>query len=196
MEIDYTIGIPEKDLKLYRTYMNSKIDIYQDNDSYVFRNESKTNQKYFESFEHRQIQNEAAKILSSSSNLLVYMLGKSENDLKKIERRMIKSFSQSEIEKNSKNIEKEYNQFKTKVMQKKLENDREYKSLCDLINHPLFHQVMTRDKSFLIYILNHKYFPYHPRYEEIQGKYTKYLCPETANNESEEDENEEMEEEN
>ena len=67
MEIDYTSEIPEKQLKLYRTYMNSKIDIYQDNDGYAYRDETKTNQKYFESYEHRQIQNDAAKILSNSS---------------------------------------------------------------------------------------------------------------------------------
>lgn len=199
MEIDYTSGIPEKDLKLYRTYMNSKIDIFQNNDGYVYRNESKINQKYFESFEHRQIQNESAKILANSSNILVYLLGKNENNLEHVKRKLMKSFSQSEVddkENNSKSVESEYNKFKKKVMQKKLENDREYKQLCELIDHPRFHEVITRDKAFLNYVLHHKYLAYHPKYEELTEKYKKYLCPMAVNNEEESEENEEIEQDN
>ena len=37
MEIDFASGWSEKDLKVYRNFMNTKIDIFQPTDGYVFR---------------------------------------------------------------------------------------------------------------------------------------------------------------
>ena len=176
VDYDYTSNVSEKDLKLYRKYMNSKIDIYQDNDGYVFRNKDKTNVDYYESYEHRQIQNEASKILSSSSNLLVYLLGKNMNNLEKVKNSLIKCFSQSEVEgqeNNPKYVESEYLKFKRKIMVKKLVNDTEYLHLCRLIDHPQFYEWMDGNKSFMNYVINHKYFQYHQRYEEIKERYEK-----------------------
>ena len=36
---------------------------------------------------------------------------------------------------------------------------------------------MVGNNAFLKYILNHKYLKYHEKYEEINEKYRKYLCP-------------------
>jgi hypothetical protein len=176
VDYDYTSNIPEKDLKLYRKYVNSKIDIYQDNDGCVFRNKEKTNVDFYESYEHRQIQNEASKILSSSSNLLVYLLGKNLNSLESVKYSLIKCYSQSEVEgkeNNPKYVESEYLKFKRQIMVKKLKHDSEYAHLCRLIEHPQFYEWMDGNKSFVNYIINHKYFLYHPKCEEIRERYEK-----------------------
>ena len=210
MEVDYTQEANEKDLRLFRTYMNSKIDIFQSNEDFVFRNEN-VNQRYMGSFEHRQMQNNSAKILTSASNMLVYTLAKNLGNLEKSQRDLRKVFyCDREVSKENsvENIAKEHKEFKNKVMRKKLQNDHEYLTLCEFINNSRFHDIMMTNLNFLKYILSHKYFIYHPKYEEINEKYRKLLCPvfrsssqSSAQNESqsvsqadEEEEEEEVEE--
>jgi hypothetical protein len=179
MEVDYTDGIAEKDLKVYRSFMNTKIDIYQPNDGYVFR-KNKTTEAFHQSFEHRQMQNSAAKILSSASSMLVYSLAKSSESLNSTKKKMKSVFTMTKVEDpnyNAEYVENKYNQFNKKVMLKKLENDTEYLQLCEYINNPRFNDLMRTNLSFVKYILNHKYIKYHPQFEEISEKYRKFLCP-------------------
>jgi hypothetical protein len=179
MEVDYTQDTNEKELKLYRTYMNSKIDIFQGNEDYVFRNEN-VNQGYMGSFEHRQMQNNSAKILTNASNMLVYTLAKNLGNLEKSQKELRKVFyfdREAEKENSVHNIAKEHKEFKKKIMRKKLQKDQEYLTLCEFINNSRFHDIMMTNLNFLRYILSHKYLVYHPRYEEINEKYRKLLCP-------------------
>lgn len=150
MEVDYSEGINEKDLKLYRTFMNSKIDIFQTNDEYVFRNE-KVKQKFYESYEHRQMQDNASKILSSASNLLVYSLAKGLDNLDISQTQLKQVFSKNEVEQkeyNIKYVEKKHAELKRNLMRKKLENDSEYIQLCEFIENPRFHEILTTNRSF------------------------------------------------
>lgn len=179
MEVDYTADFDEKELKMYRNYMNSKIDIFQSNDGYVFRNKNVT-QKFYESFEHIQMQNNAAKILSSASNQMLYTLAKDLDGLEATQKIMKKAFVQHIVpghENDRDYVESQHLQFKKNIMRKKLENDYEYQQLCDFIENPRFGEAMVGNRAFLRYILNHKYLNYHPKYEEIKEKYQKYLCP-------------------
>lgn len=91
MEVDYTEGIPEKELTVYRNYMNSKIDIFQAPTGSVFRN--KSGGKFYESFEHRQMQNSACKILSSPSNLIYYSYQKGYESIAKAKNELINNFT-------------------------------------------------------------------------------------------------------
>jgi hypothetical protein len=195
MEIDYTEGIPEKDLKVYRNFMNTKIDIFQSTDGYVLR-KNKNLDSFHQSFEHRQMQNSAAKILSSASNLLVYSLAKNCDNLNSTNKKMKSVFTMTKVddpEYNVEQVENKYNQFNKQVMLKKLQNDSEFIQLCQYISNPRFHELMKSNLTFLKFILNHKYVKYHPLYEEINEKYRKYLCP-MYNQNNTEDENMEEEE--
>jgi hypothetical protein len=178
MEIEITNYSSQPELKLYRSFMNSKIDIFQDSDGYVFRNDGKV-VDYSNSYERRQNLNESAKILSDSSSLLLHTLGSKYKSVEETKYRLRTNFSIVDpgAKYNSKYIENDYMNFKRNVMMKKLENDEEFKKLCEFIEHPRFHEVMIRDWSFLNYILNHKYIKYHPKYEELAEKYSSHLCP-------------------
>lgn len=177
MEIDYNTLCSEKEIKLARRYMNSKIDIFQEPEKFAFRPINLT-QRFHNSYEHQQIQNDSSDILSSSSNLLIHTIASGQNNLYKTKRQLQNTFSMKNYnEPNPKQIEKQYNQTKTKIMIKKLENDSEYKQLDDFINKEKFHQLMMTNKNFAKFILFHKYIKYHPKYEEINQKYLKTLCP-------------------
>jgi hypothetical protein len=187
MELDYKALCSDKELKLARSFMNSKIDIFQDIDSYVFRNKEIT-QAFQNSYEHQQIQNDSAKILSSSSNLLLYTLGTNTNDLAKTKHDLKKTFTLTNEDINPLSInesENEYNKFKKKMMVKKLENDPDYNHLNQIINHPNFDQLMRSRLDVLKYVVTHRYLQYHPKGEEILKNYKimHVLQQHTGNNE-------------
>lgn len=194
MEVDYTNEFQEKELKMYRSFMNTKIDIFQDSESFVFRTKS-VKQPFFKSYEHELIQNEASGILSNSSDLLVFSLGKELDNLTLAKHQLKKSISMSKTHETDiqMNTENEYKNFKKKIMMKKLANDSEYKQLSDFISSPQFESLMKTNINFARFILKHKYLCYHPKYEEIKTKYKKLLCPayasassNTSNNSEEE----------
>jgi hypothetical protein len=177
MEIDYNVICSEKEIKQARTYMNSKIDIFQEPEDFVFRPVTLT-QRIHNSYEHQIIQNDSSNILSSSSNLILYSITSGENNIHKTKKRLHNTFSMNNYkEPDAKEIEKQYNQTKIKIMMKKLENDSEYKQLDEFINKERFHQLMITNKNFAKFILFHKYIKYHPKYEELNQKYLKTLCP-------------------
>jgi hypothetical protein len=177
MEIDYKALCSEKEINLARKYMNSKIDIFQDPEEYVFRPINVT-QRFHNSYEHQQIQNHSSDILSSSSSILMYSIASGQNNIYKTKSHIKNTFSMKDYkEPDPKEIEKQYNQTKTKIMMKKLENDPEFQKLDEFINNDKFHQLMLTNKTFAKYILFHKYIKYHPRYEELHQKYSKTLCP-------------------
>jgi hypothetical protein len=186
MEVDYTEDLSERELKICRNYMNSKIDIFQSQDGYVFRNKN-VKQNFQESYEHIQMQNNAARILSSASDQLVFSLAKEYNNLDATTYTMKKTFTLNKIEEKEYDInyvENEYNSFKNKIMRKKLQNDADYRQLCEFIDSPRFNEVMLSNRQFLRYILNHKYFIYHTKHDEINQTYRKYLCPMFNQNQS------------
>lgn len=196
MEIDFVSGWSEKDLKVYRNFMNTKIDIFQPTDGYVFR-KNKNLDSFHQSYEHRQIQNNAAKILSSASNLLVYSLAKNCESLNSTTKKMKSVFTMTKVDDpnyNVEQVENKYNQFNKQVMFKKLENDADFIQLCQYISNPRFNELMKSNLTFLKYILNHKYFKYHPLYEDINEKYRKYLCPMYHQNNAEDENMEDGEE--
>lgn len=186
MENQSDFFLNEQDKNLYRSYMNTKIDIFQNNDGYVFRN--KNIHPFYNSYEHFLMQDSTASILSSSSNLIIYSLSKNYQDINKSRHELRKIFHQKFVDDPSNQgnlVEKKYKEFHNKTMREKLEDDEEYKSLKSLIDHPRFEQIMSSNHSFLRYILNHKYLRYHPRYEEIKEKYNKSRCPFYNQNSSE-----------
>jgi hypothetical protein len=169
MEFDYKTHCSEKEIKLARNYMNAKIDIFQDIDSYVFRNKEIT-QEFKNSYEHELIQNDSAKILSNSSNMLIYCLGNGVDDITKAKHLLKKNFT-LDISQPIDQIEDEYTAFKKKMMIKKLETDPDYTHLCTIISHPSFHQLMMSRNDVLRYVISHRYLQYHPQHEEIIKKY-------------------------
>jgi hypothetical protein len=187
MEIEYNAICSEDELKEARTYMNSKIDIFQENDELVFRPNT-VSQSFHESYEHQQIQNDASNILSSSSNLLMYTIASGENNIHKTKRHFQNAFSMNNYkEPDSNEIEKQYKITKMKIMHKKLENDPEYKQLDEFINKEKFHQLMITNKNFAKFILFHKYIKFHPKYDELNQKYLKTLYPSNNISNSESD---------
>jgi hypothetical protein len=177
MEIDYNAICTEKELKLAQTFMNSKIDIFQEPEDYVFRPIT-VSQRFHESYEHQQIQKDTSNILSSSSSLLMYTIASGENNIYKTKKKLQNTFSMSNYkESNPKDIENQYNQIKMKIMHKKLENDPEFIQLDEFINKEKFHQLMMTNKNFAKFILFHKYIKFHPKHEELNQKYLKTLCP-------------------
>ena len=178
MEIDYSSICSESDLKLARKVMNAKIDIFQEPNSYVFRNKNIT-QGFYNSYEHQIIQNDTVSLLSSSSNILLFSIANGDNNISLSRYSLRKNFIMNDADKkeNCKDMEIEYNKLKKRIMMKKLENDDEFKQLCDFINNPKFHQLMTTNRNFAKFILYHKYLEYHSKYEEINKNYLKILCP-------------------
>jgi hypothetical protein len=172
MELDYKAYATTQEINLARKFMNTKIDIFQDIDSYVIRGKD-IKQGFKDSYEHEQIQNDSARILSNSSNLLLYSLGNNINDLSKTKHTLKTTFSltNEDIGQPFEDMENEYTAFKKKLMAKKLETDTDYIYLCNLINHPSFHQLMVTRNDILKYVISHKYLQYHPKYEEIIKKY-------------------------
>jgi hypothetical protein len=194
MEIDYTAGVSQKDLKVYRNFMNTKIDIFQPTDGYVFR-KNKNLDSFHQSYEHRQMQNNAAKILSSASSILLYSLAKNCENINSTTKKMKSVFAMTKVDDyNVEEVENKYNHFNKQVMFKKLQNDADFIQLCEYIINPRFNELMKTNLSFLKYILNHKYIKYHPLYEEISEKYRKYLCPMYNQNNADDDNMEEEEE--
>ena len=109
-------------------------------------------------------------ILSSASNKLLYSLSKEIDNIEVTDKVLKKVFTMNKVsgkENDADYVEKQHLQFKKKIMRKKLENDTEYKQLCEFIDNPRFEDAMTGNKAFLRYIVNHKYIIYHPRYDEI-----------------------------
>jgi hypothetical protein len=179
MEIDYTSLCSDSELKIARKVMNSKIDIFQEPNSYVFRSKN-IKQNFHNSYEHQIIQNDTAIILSSSSNLLLYSIANGDNDIHKSKYFLKKNFPMTEAYDGKdcfRDMENQYNNLKKRIMMKKLENDEEFKQLCDFINNSKFHQLMTTNTNFAKFILYHKYLEYHSKYEEINKNYLKLLCP-------------------
>jgi hypothetical protein len=194
----YLYDLNDAERKICRTFMNSKIDIFQDTSGYVYRGKN-INQKFANSYEHIKMQNDAACVLSSASNLLVFTLGKGLNSMNQSIFKLKKTFTQNEIEDKESSdsyVQSEYKKIKFRLMKKKLETDQEYKKLCEIIDSPVFDSLMRSNLSLLKAILNHKYFPYHPKYEEINEKYRKLLCPAMNQGTNSNTEEEEVEEEN
>ena len=188
MEGGNNISINEKDKTLFRSFMNTKIDIFQPNDGYVIRNSQF--QKFQNSYEHRLMQDSSANILSNASNLLVYSLSKNIDGISRTKYQLKKIFVQNKIEDgqyDSESIEKKYEDFHNKTMRKKLQNDVEFQTLGSFLEHPRFEELMRTNPSFLRYIMNHKYIKYHPKYEEIKQQFNQSTCPMFNGNPNEED---------
>jgi hypothetical protein len=186
MEAESNILIDDKDKYIFRSFMNTKIDIFQDNDEYVVR-DTKVHE-FRDSYEHRLIQDSSSNILSNASNLLLYSLSKNYNIEKtkhELRKTFLKKIGNIELEPNY--MEKKYEDFHNETMRKKLENDNEYKTLCGFLEHPRFDDLMISNHSFLRYIMNHKYIKYHPKYQQLKEKFDKKKCPFSGQNSDEND---------
>ena len=172
------------------THMNSKIDIFQDTDSFVYRNNNIITQPFSESYEHIGLQNQSAKLLTSASNILLYSNSNIRTSIKssiinnvnqeraKFEVR--KMFYKINLEKNENNVEeilKGCTDYKYHINVEKYKNNEAYIKLDSYISSPRFHEYMLKDKSFLKFILEHPLIVYHTKYEELNRTYRKYLCP-------------------
>jgi hypothetical protein len=186
MEAESNLLIDEKEKQIFRSYMNTKIDIFQANDGFVMR--SSKDHEFRDSYEHRLMQDSSSNILSNSSNLIIFSLSKNSgiaNIKHELRKTFLKNIGNKEMDPNI--IEKKYEDFHNERMRKKLENDNEFKTLSGFLDHPRFDELMTSNHSFLRYIMNHKYIKYHPRYRELKEKFDKKRCPFFSQNSEEND---------
>ena len=112
--------LTEEEQKIMRNYQNSKLNIYQTPENkYFFKFKS----DYNNSYEHREIQNNSAKYLASSSNFIFYTIGRDCNTVYEAEREIKNNFSN--IYKTSINtmsqdqLKKEIKEIKYKIIENK-----------------------------------------------------------------------------
>jgi len=170
----------ERNLKYMNTHMNSKLDIFQDIDNYVYRNGFLITQPFLESYEHIGLQNQSAKLLSSASNLLLYGDSKRITNDQRSKFEIKRMFTKSELKQNENKtitVLKGCEEYLKKITETKYRDNEAFKKLDAFISNPRFSEFMIYDKAFLKFILDHPMLVYHPKYEEINNTYRKYLCP-------------------
>lgn len=156
-----------------RKVVNIQIDIFQSPGEYAVRN-PELYRPYYNSFEHRQSQKEAIKILNSSSNLAMYAYAKGMS-IKEARDSLRMSLYVSKSEDFYNNLVAQQEKFQSDIIFEVVKNDPEYIYLKDLVNHPRFDTLMKNNREFLSLILNHKYFKYLENYKKIDEKYRQYL---------------------
>lgn len=162
--------LTNEEKKICRMFTNSSLDIFQGNNEYCFRIE-KSNQTFDNSYEHRVIQDNSANILQSTSNLLFYTMGNAFDNVNISKQRLKKYFYDTEQNKimnmSQKQINEKYEQIERKLIREQIKNNPSYIQLDTLMNRENFVDLLRNSREFSLTIINHQFFPFHPRYEEV-----------------------------
>jgi hypothetical protein len=163
----------EKNIR--RFIMNTELDIFQNNNDYCIR---PSNIPFNNSYEHQLIQNNSSSILSSSSNLVYYTLGKDLNNIYQAKKKLRKLFYDNEqnkiFGKSQLEIKNEDKKIAYKIIKNKVGNDNRIIELDMLINRSDFDQQMKNNRNFVERVFNNPYFSYHPKAEEISNYYSNF----------------------
>lgn len=168
----------QSDLYKYRRFQNAKMEIYQYSNEPLIRPKTVI-QDYEGSYEQKLLLDNCYNKLSNSSHLIYFSLSE-EKPINFIRHKIRKIFHAKEIlnkEYLKENLEMQYINFSKKLKFEKIQNEREYKELCQFINNPSFDMIMKTKVNIARWILNHEYLPYHPDYEMIKKTYSIVLCP-------------------
>lgn len=167
--------LTEKEKTICRTYMNSKLDIFQNNTEFLFRTPAVV--PFKQSYERNIMMNEATSILSSHSDLLFYTVGGKFNNIHHSKRHLKNLFTQpsnaskSPTTLSSDQINEEFKDIEMKIMRNKLKSDSDYLAICSYINLQNFSQLFLTNKNFATMIMNYSYIQYHPKFKELQQLY-------------------------
>lgn len=168
-------NLTETEKIICRTYINSKLDIFQNNTEFLFRSLSVVPFKI--SYERKLMMNEAASILSSSSDFLFYTICGKFKNIHHSKRELNKVFThpsnvfKSSPQMSSEEITDEFNTIELKIMRNKLKSDPDYLTLCSYISHSHFYENFAINRSMASAIINHPYIRFHPKYKELQELY-------------------------
>ena len=182
--------LTEEEQKIIRNYQNSKLNIYQTpENNYFFKLKS----DYNNSYEHREIQNNSVKYLTSPSNFIFYTLGTECGSIYEAEREIKNNFNNiyktSINTKNEDQLKKQIKEIKYKIIEHRFGDNEEYKNFCDLINDEEFDAKMKEDNNFRNSVFLNQFFQYHNKCEEILNKYSNLLSPFIYNSVKEQIEN-------
>ena len=161
--------------KIRRFIMNSELDIFQNNNDYCIR---PLNIPFNNSYEHQLIQNNSSSILTSSSNLIYYTLGKDLNNIYQAKKELRKLFYDNEqnkiIGKSQLEIKSEGKNIAYKIIKNKVGNEQKFIELDMLINRNDFVEQMKNNRNFAEQVFNNPFFSYHPKAEEITNNYRNF----------------------
>ena len=170
--------LTEEEQKIIRNYQNSKLNIYQTPETNYF---FKLKSDYNNSYEHREIQNNSIKYLTSPSNFIYYALGTECSSIYEAEREIKNNFNNiyktSINAKNEDQLKKQIKEIKFKIINHRLSENDEYKNLCDLINDEEFDKKMKENYDFRNSVFLNEFFHFHDKCEEILNKYSYLLSP-------------------
>ena len=170
-------SISERERKICRIYTNGQLDIFKSNGSFAFR-PNKVNAKYENSYEHNELQNNSASILSSASNLFLYAMSNNFPTLHQAKAALRRNFYDTEQNKimglTSAEIEKENEKILLKLDRESFEGLLEYERFAQLIDNPNFDHMMRNDRTFLNTIIRSPLLAYHPRRNEILEAYQNF----------------------
>jgi hypothetical protein len=162
-------SLSHKDKQLIKIVNNSKLDIFQDN-NYCYRNNNTI--PFENSYEHIIIQNNAANCLNNSSNLTLYAMNNGYvNNLYAAQKRVKRFFY--DTEQNAINgvpqsqVENDVKKFKYDFVNEKLKDNNMFIHLKMLIERPNLFEMLKTNKVFVLSLISHPYFEFHPRHEEI-----------------------------
>ena len=170
--------LTEEEQKIMRNYQNSKLNIYQTPErNYFFKFKS----DYNNSYEHREIQNNSAKYLASSSNFILYTIGKDCNSVYEAEREIKNNFNniyKASINTMSQDqLKKEIKEIKYKIIENKFKENESFKKLIEWLNDKEFDKKMKENVFFRNNVFLNQFFIYHFNSDEIISKYAKLLPP-------------------
>lgn len=171
MEIDENDlnSLSYKDKQLIKIVNNSKLDIFQNN-NYCYRNNNTV--PFENSYEHTLIQNNAANCLINNSNLASFAINNGyTNNLYAAQKRVKRFFY--DTEQNSINgvqqdkIESNIQKFKYDLINEKLKDNAMFTHLKMLIERPNLFEMLKTNRAFVLSIITHRYFEFHPKHDEI-----------------------------
>ena len=170
--------LTEEEQKIIRNYQNSKLNIYQTpENNYFFKLKS----NYNNSFEHREIQNNSVKYLTSPSNFIFYTLGSGCESIYEAKQEIKNNFNNiykaSINTKNEDQLKRQIKEIKYKIIEHRFAEDENFKQLCEITNDKDFDKKMKEDEVFRNKVFLNNFFIYHKKSDEIIKKYSTLLSP-------------------
>jgi hypothetical protein len=155
---------------------NSEIDIFQNTDSFVVNFVERV--PFIESYEKKQLENEASFLLQSKNSILFYSLLEGQSNINRSIFELKRTFRENIIK--NKVTREDIDKMKLNLI--KNTNLKEYEELMQCIKDPKFDENMRKNPHFLRYILYHKLLTYLPEKDKINSTYRKFLCPNYSQN--------------
>lgn len=171
--------LSESDKDMLRISNNARIDIFQNKNSYCYRKQKEI-VPFENSNEYSYIQNKAAHALLSGSHFCYYSKINNFDSYGRIHtklRTLITDPNQNLIGKETQEsiYNKSYNA-KLEIMREKLKVNSNYIHLNSLIDN--FVEPLKSNKVIISMIINHPYFEYHPKHDEIMEYLNEFIFPE------------------